>query len=209
MRNLILDCSCGMGVYLDLNGEVISYVDKTQNKHSDEILKIIDNLLIESNTNIKNIDNICVCVGPGSFTGVRVAISIAKGLAIGTNAKVFTLTNFDIFDAENHENFYIVLDGFSSFVYSRKSENGCVKDECIDVEDLIKDIGKTNYPVYVTTEKTQNMLKNYEIQSKIIQNVIISAFNEKNNSGESVELNQIYPVYLRASQAEIEREKRM
>lgn len=209
MRNLILDCSCGMGVYLDLDGEVVSYVDKTQNKHSDEILKIIDNLLVESKTNIKNIDNICVCVGPGSFTGVRVAISIAKGLAIGTDAKVFTLTNFDIFDVKDSENFYMVLDGFSNFVYSRKFKNGNVKDECVDVEDLIGDINKTNYPVYITTEKTQNMLKKYEIQSKIVKNVIVSAFNEKINSGDSVELNQIYPVYLRASQAEIEREKRM
>ena len=90
MNNLILDCSYGMNVYVVSDNNVFSYEDKVQNKHSDEILKIIDELLVKSCLNIKDIDNICVCVGPGSFTGVRVAVSIVKGLAIGCNAKVFT-----------------------------------------------------------------------------------------------------------------------
>jgi tRNA A37 threonylcarbamoyladenosine modification protein TsaB len=61
-------------------------------------LKIVDSLLCEAGINVKELNNICVCVGPGSFTGVRVAVSVVKGLSIGSNAKVFVLTNFDVFD---------------------------------------------------------------------------------------------------------------
>ena len=48
MINLILDCSYGMNVYLVSDSEVYSFEDKTQNKHSDEILKVIDELLLKA-----------------------------------------------------------------------------------------------------------------------------------------------------------------
>lgn len=207
MNNLILDCSCGMNVYVVKNEEVFSFEDKTQNKHSDEILKVIDELLKEAKISIKSLNNICVCVGPGSFTGVRVAVSIVKGLAIGSGVKVFALSNFDIFECDS-KNYVLVLDGFSNFVYARRFENGVVKDRCVEIENLIEDIKNKKIDIFHTMEKTQNLLNKFEIDSKFVKNNIISAFNLKIKNNESVELNQIYPVYLRASQAEIEREKK-
>ena len=60
MNSLILDCSCGMNVYVVKNDEVFSFEDKTQNKHSDEILKIIDSLLSDAKISIHEINNIGV-----------------------------------------------------------------------------------------------------------------------------------------------------
>lgn len=208
MKNLILDCSCGMSVYVENDGVVYSKVDASQNKHSDEILVAVDELLKSASLVINQIDNICVCIGPGSFTGIRVAISLAKGLAIGVNAKVFVLSNFDIFDVENNQNYYLILDGFSSFVYVRKYENGFIKDDCLDVNCFAEDVKKDNFVVYVTTEKTQNLLKKVEIQSKIAQSQTIFAFNQQIKSKNQIDLNKINPIYLRASQAEIERLKK-
>lgn len=207
MNNLILDCSCGMNVYVVKNDEVFSFEDKTQNKHSDEILNVIDNLFKDAKISVKDIENICVCVGPGSFTGVRVAVSIVKGLAIGSNAKVFVLTNFDIFETES-KNYVLVLDGFSNLVYARKVVNDEVKDCCIEIERLVEEVEREKLSVFCTTEKTQNLLKRYELSSNFAKNNIISAFSKKIKRDDKIELNQIYPVYLRASQAEIEREKK-
>lgn len=207
MNNLILDCSCGMNVYVVKNDEVFSFEDKTQNKHSDEILNVIDNLFKDAKISVKDIENICVCVGPGSFTGVRVAVSIVKGLAIGSNAKVFVLTNFDIFETES-KNYVLVLDGFSNLVYARKVVNDEIKDCCIEIERLVEEVERENLLVFCTTEKTQNLLKRYELSSNFAKNNIISAFSKKIKRDDKIELNQIYPVYLRASQAEIEREKK-
>lgn len=208
MKNLILDCSCGMNVYVQFGEKIFSKIDATQNKHTDEILKVVDELLKEAKLNIKQIDNICVCVGPGSFTGVRVAISIAKGLSLGTKAKVFVLSNFDVFDVQD-KTCHLILVGFSDFIYVRTVENESIKDECLSVEDFANKQKETKFNVYVTTEKAQNLLKKYEIQSFFAQNNIISAFNKKIETKENSELNQIYPVYLRASQAEIERAKKL
>lgn len=209
MKSLVLDCSAGMNVFLEIDEKIFSVTEIIQNKHSDEILKVIDELLHEAKITINQIDNICVCVGPGSFTGVRVAISLAKGLSVGSGAKVFTLSNFDIFDTKNLKNYYLVLDGFSNFVYVRKCENGEIFDECCALDEFVSCCKKDGFEVFVTTEKTQNLLKNFEIKSILAKNQTIFAFNKKIKSNENVELNEIYPVYLRASQAEIERAKKM
>ncbi len=208
MVNLILDCSCGMSVYVVNDEKVYSKIDKIQNKHSDEILLTVDEVLLDSGKTINDVENICVCVGPGSFTGVRVAISLAKGLSVGTKARVFILSNFDIFDVDDKNNSVLVLDGFSNFVYVRKFINFQFIDECVDVNVLNKYVLNSKCLVYVTNEKTQNLLNKFEIHSKTAQNVIISAFNQKIADDGFVNLNQIYPTYLRASQAEIEREKK-
>ena len=209
MISLILDCSCGMSIYLVCDEKVFSRIDSIQNKHSDELLVMVDDLLKEANLNVNQIDNLCVCIGPGSFTGVRVAISLVKGLAIGANAKVFTLSNFDVFDVELDDSTCLVLDGFSSFVYIRRVIDGKKVEECVDVSQLKNEINKNNLKVYVLSEKTQNILKRFEIIAKISQNNIVDAFCSVVENSQAVALNQIFPVYLRASQAEIEREKKL
>ena len=57
------------------------------------------NLMSEtlSNANIKksDLEGIAVCIGPGSFTGIRVGISVAKGLAHTLNIPIAGITVFD------------------------------------------------------------------------------------------------------------------
>ena len=108
------------------------------------------------------------------------------------------------------EKYVCVLEGFSSFVYARFVGIGDIFDECIDVKELAERLEKEQInKVYVLTEKTQNILLKSEINSQIVENEIIYALLNKVGKGDSVELNQISPVYLRASQAEIERNKKL
>lgn len=207
MKNLIIDCSAGMALILDNENDIHSFIDVDEKKHTDELLLKLDNLLNENNIKIGEIDNICVFTGPGSFTGVRVAISVAKGLAIGTGAKVFTCSNFDAFSYGLSGKVIIVLEGFSNNVYIRKIDENNVQDSCVTIQEL-KEIC-AEYEVYATTEKMQNMLKNNEINAKIVKFDAISCFNEKIAKGEATDLNKIAPIYLRASQAEIERNKKL
>ena len=50
-------------------------------KHSKLILPMIDSLLSEADIKINALDCICFSHGPGAFTGVRIGISVAQGLA--------------------------------------------------------------------------------------------------------------------------------
>ena len=61
---------------------------------SENILPLIDGLLKKSGLDIKKIDLLCIGLGPGSFTGLRVAVSIAKGLHIAAGIPLLGLPSY-------------------------------------------------------------------------------------------------------------------
>lgn len=211
MNTLILDCSAGMNIFLLKKDEEFKLIDTNQKRHTDTLLVSVNQLLEDAKMTIKEIDNICVCVGPGSFTGIRVAVSMAKGLSIGIGAKVFACSNFDIYSFGECEKSIYILDGFSDFVYVRIFDGKTSTDSCEHIDDFITKI-KTNYAdykIYVQSEKVQNLLKNDEIASNLVQNKTILCFKDKIERGEDINISSICPIYLRASQAEIERNKKL
>ena len=70
--------SVAVGSEEKLLGEI--RIDHTKT-HSQKLMPIINQLLENLDMDIKDIDLISVSVGPGSFTGVRIGVSAAKGLA--------------------------------------------------------------------------------------------------------------------------------
>ena len=50
--------------------------------HSQTLLPIIESVLKDSNKTVDEIDRIGVTVGPGSFTGVKIAVATAKGMSL-------------------------------------------------------------------------------------------------------------------------------
>ncbi|MBQ8452101.1 MAG: tRNA (adenosine(37)-N6)-threonylcarbamoyltransferase complex dimerization subunit type 1 TsaB [Clostridia bacterium] len=211
MNSLIIDCSAGMGVYLKTDNNEFSFVDSNSKKHSDCLLEKVDDLLASANISIFDIDNLGVCVGPGSFTGIRVAVSLVKGLVVSIKDKVnvFVLSNFDIYDVYNKENSVLILDGFSNLVYVRKYQNHTFDDSCVEIEAVVKYVLDTNADVYVQSQKLQNELKKYEINTILAQNSTVKCFCNQFENGNKIDISQINPIYLRSSQAELEREKKL
>ena len=211
MNVLIINCSSGMRVHLCTDDKIYSKIDDNQKKHTDELLLCVDNLLRDAKLLISDIDVYAVFVGPGSFTGVRVAISICKGLAIGNpKAKIVQFSNFDSMSHDVLEDSLFVLEGFSEYVYIRKLISGEIIDDCVSVSDLKNIvISSKMINIYADKEKTQNMLKKHEINAKIAQNNEISCVKDAILKNKFCNLRQITPIYLRASQAEIERNKRL
>lgn len=90
-------CSCA--IYDSENG-LISETNLTVKKnHSNIVMPIIDNLFKISELNINDIDKIAVAIGPGSFTGVRIALGIAKGLSLALNKPLIAVNELELLSA--------------------------------------------------------------------------------------------------------------
>lgn len=61
-------------------------------EHSKLLLKMVDELLKEANLSISQVDAFAYGMGPGSFTGLRIATSIVQGLSYGTHKQVIPIS---------------------------------------------------------------------------------------------------------------------
>ncbi|WP_083981851.1 tRNA (adenosine(37)-N6)-threonylcarbamoyltransferase complex dimerization subunit type 1 TsaB [Arsukibacterium ikkense] len=90
MKLLALDTSTeACSVALLYQGGVIALDEVCPQQHSKRILPMIDGLLAETGLSLTGLDGIVFGRGPGSFTGVRIGVSVAQGLAFGADLPVF------------------------------------------------------------------------------------------------------------------------
>ena len=61
------------------------------NSHSKNLLPFIDELCRESGRALRDIDGVAVSVGPGSYTGLRIGVSTAKGIAYALQVPVMAV----------------------------------------------------------------------------------------------------------------------
>jgi tRNA threonylcarbamoyladenosine biosynthesis protein TsaB len=63
--------------------------------HAEQALAMIEAVLAEAQVSLSMLDGIAASVGPGSFTGVRISVSVAQGLAFGANLPVVPVTTLE------------------------------------------------------------------------------------------------------------------
>ncbi len=79
-------------IILFKDGKIINKENlETKNKHSEVTMPTIDKVLKDSNVDVSELGNIIVVNGPGSFTGERIAVTIAKTIAYALSIPVRTI----------------------------------------------------------------------------------------------------------------------
>jgi tRNA threonylcarbamoyladenosine biosynthesis protein TsaB len=84
-------------VALSNNGNVISQREIIEEKsHAARLTVFIEEILQESGQKIADLDAIAIGKGPGSYTGLRIGVSTAKGLAYGANRPLIAISTLKI-----------------------------------------------------------------------------------------------------------------
>ncbi len=96
-------------------------------KHSQNLVSTVQELLSRVKTDIIDIDIICIGIGPGSFTGLRVGISTVKGLSLVKNFNIIPLCSLSpvAYNALYFQgNIWVAVDAKKQSVYVRKFYSG-------------------------------------------------------------------------------------
>jgi tRNA threonylcarbamoyladenosine biosynthesis protein TsaB len=83
--------ACVLG--LQLGGERYTDVRQSERSHSRDILPAIESLLAKADTTLAQLDCIVFGQGPGSFTGLRIAVGVVQGLAFGLEIPVVPVSS--------------------------------------------------------------------------------------------------------------------
>ncbi|AHG79729.1 hypothetical protein X875_11110 [Mannheimia varigena USDA-ARS-USMARC-1388] len=85
------------------NGKISTLDEISPRSHTQRILPMVDELLTQANIQIKDVNYLVFGRGPGSFTGVRVGVSVAQGLAMGANLPVVAVSNLKAMAEEAYQ----------------------------------------------------------------------------------------------------------
>lgn len=139
-------CTCS--IFDSENGIIAETSLSVKKNHSNIVMPMIDNLFKISDLTINDIDKIAVAIGPGSFTGVRIALGIAKGLAMALNKPLIAVNELDILEAiasGNQNEIIPLIDARKERVYY-KYQNKYIDDYLIN---LISNFDKNKKYIFV------------------------------------------------------------
>lgn len=179
--------------------------EKDLSKYS---LKYIDNLLNKNNLMYKDINKIVVVNGPGSFTGIRIGLTIAKTLAWAYNIPIVPISSLKAISLSNNDacDYVIpIIDARHEYVYAgifdTKKQEYTLKEQYISLNMLDKEIkllgdSEKNQIIVITND---NIPLNYNMKKYTpdFVNIIKGTINDKEVNPHLIDAN-----YLKKTEAE-------
>ena len=185
------------------------YTLNTTHTHSETMLPMIENLLHNAKISINDIDKFACSAGPGSFTGVRIGISVIKGLTFGTDKPCVGVSTLEAL-AYNMSGFdgiiCPVMDARRSQVYNAVFRNGerLCEDRLITVDELYGEISGYDEKIYYTGDGYKLIHYNQTVTPELLRYQNAYSVAQCALNGECLTDIELSPIYLRASQAERE-----
>ena len=199
MISLFLD-TCNKNIVIGLL-EDNKLIDKTiyinDNNLSEKLLPSIKELLDKNNIRVNNLNRIYVSVGPGSFTGIRIGLTVAKVMSWSLKIDIIPISSLEAIASTDSDYNYIcpMIDARRGYVYASlydKELNNIIKDQYIKQEvftNLLKD-----YKYEIVS---------YESDNKPIVN--IEKIVAKHVNDKSINPHKLNPIYLKLTEAEEKR----
>ena len=84
---------------VEIDGKVVASRRDASRQHASLTAVFCDEVLREAGLKAGDMDAVCISDGPGSYTGLRVGLSTAKGLCFGSGAKMLSVSSLDVLAA--------------------------------------------------------------------------------------------------------------
>ncbi|CAM4407745.1 tRNA (adenosine(37)-N6)-threonylcarbamoyltransferase complex dimerization subunit type 1 TsaB [Pseudoalteromonas ostreae] len=121
-----------LSLVLNYNGQLFHHFEVCPQQHSQKILPLVDQLLAKANCRLADLDVIGFGQGPGSFTGVRISVAIAQGLAYACKLPLVGVSTLQMmaqqaYQQTGEKSVFSAIDarmGEIYFAHYRLSDNG-------------------------------------------------------------------------------------
>lgn len=171
------------GKYLD------SKIKQSTRNHSDYTMPLLKELLDDNNITVKELNEILVVNGPGSFTGVRIGVTIAKTLAYTLNIPIKTITSLQMYSCgvKDIETKLVIIRDVKGVFYGLFNQNN---DQIGELE-------------YKSNQEFEEFVEENNYQQNIIEekNLDFEAIYNKFNDIETTLPHKANPIYIKVIEA--------
>ena len=202
-------------------GEILStQINSSGLTHSQTLMPMIDSVISNSGIKTEDIGIIAVTVGPGSFTGLRIGLSSAKGIAAVTGAECVGLSTLEAlaFGAKSDGIICAVMDARVKRVYNalflREGEKftRLTEDRTLEISALSDELKTYGQRIYLVGDAASTCFEQYKDSIENISvdtdNINIKGENvcalASTKSHSAVNYKQLNPHYIQLPQAQRE-----
>ncbi|WP_100642840.1 tRNA (adenosine(37)-N6)-threonylcarbamoyltransferase complex dimerization subunit type 1 TsaB [Alteromonas facilis] len=159
---LVLDTATeACSVALSVNGVTYAHFEECPQQHSQRILPMIDDICRQAGVDIKQVDLIGYGQGPGSFTGVRIAMATVQGLAFALDIPVIGVSTLAAMayevgsDTSDGTHIFVAIDARMSEVYfgHYRWQNGALvmmsEEQVLSPEQAAQYVADNSHEPYV------------------------------------------------------------
>lgn len=203
MIKLLIDTASSrivLGLYQD---DTILKEIKEENDHqlSVRIFPLLDQLFQETKLSPKEVDEIVVVTGPGSFTGVRIGVTIAKTYAWSLNKKIITVSELQCMASTEVDTDYCIpmIDARRNAVYAGiydRNLDAFIPDQYITLDALQKKVEELDGTYTFISDQT------FPSIDVIKSNMNLKVILKKHENDEGINPHQVNPNYLKKTEAE-------
>lgn len=176
----------------------------TKNDHSSYLVPTIDEAFKSNNIDFKELDEIIVGNGPGSFTGTRISIAVAKTYAFSFNIPVYMISSLEelIYDNDGYDFYVPIIEEKKENLYFSifdKNKKRVMDDTYSSTEYMYKKLEELDGKILLIS------LSNKEYEKYDTVNASINALNIMKNidvNNEKVNPHLLKPNYIKKIEAE-------
>ena len=116
---------CGVSIFLESKLVELDEIDEPR-IHGKRLPVIIHNILNKHTVNIDQLDGIAISSGPGSYTGLRIGMSLARGLAATGEIPIIPVPTLFAMNSTIKQKgiYWLMLHSHKNFVYAQRYHSG-------------------------------------------------------------------------------------